>query len=199
MQELLVASHNPGKVHEYRELLPQYQFVGLADIGLSSFEVEETGTTFMENAALKATQYARASGRITLADDSGLCVDALDGEPGLYSARYGGPGLDDAERRAYLLSRLAHVPEGQRTAQFVCVIALHDPRNGRTYAVEGVCSGHILLAESAGQHGFGYDRLFVPQGHSLSFADMEPELKNQISHRGIATQKIMGVLKTVLG
>jgi XTP/dITP diphosphohydrolase len=198
MLELLVATHNLGKLQEYRDLLPDYEFVGLGDIGLGSLDVDETGTTFLENAALKATTYARASGRITLSDDSGLCVDALDGAPGLYSARYGGAGLDDGGRRAHLLANMQHVPEGQRTAQFVCVIALHDPRDGKTYAVEGISPGRILLAESNGTGGFGYDRLFVPDGYDLSFADMPAAQKHALSHRGRAVVKLQGVLREVL-
>lgn len=195
--ELLVATHNTGKLNEYRKLLPDYTFVSLADIGLGAMEVDETGSTFMENAALKATLYGRASGRLTLSDDSGLCVDELEGAPGIHSARYGGDGLDDAGRRAYLLEQMQHIPEGRRTAQFVCVIALHDPRDGQTYAVEGICPGRVLPEESHGTGGFGYDRLFQPDGYYSSYADMEAAEKNAISHRGLATARIAEVLKSV--
>lgn len=196
--ELLVATHNIGKLREYQELLPAYTLIGLGDIGLGSFDVDETGSTFLDNAALKATQYARASGRITLSDDSGLCVDALDGAPGVYSARYGGAGLDDAGRRAYLLAQMQDVLHAQRTAQFVCVIALHDVRNGQTYAVEGICDGHILTQESLGTGGFGYDRLFVPDGCTQSFAELTADQKHALSHRGRAVTKLTSVLASVL-
>jgi XTP/dITP diphosphohydrolase len=195
--ELLIATHNLGKLREYQALLPDYTLLGLSDVGLSALDVEESGSTFLENAALKAVQYARASGRITLSDDSGLCVDALDGAPGVLSARYGGPGLDDAERRAYLLAQMRSVPEGQRTARFVCVIALHDPRTGQTYAVEGVCEGRILT-EERGTGGFGYDRLFVPDGFDLTYAEMPPAQKDALSHRGRAVQKLLPILSEVM-
>lgn len=197
MVELLVATHNPGKLREYQALLPEYTVIGLNDLGLGTFEVQETAETFAENAALKAVQYARASGRITLSDDSGLCVDMLDGAPGVHSARYGGDDLDDAGRRAYLLAQMQHIPEGQRTARFVCVIALHDPRTGQTYAVEGTCEGHILT-EERGSGGFGYDPLFVPDGHEHTFAEMPAAQKDAISHRGQAVQKLRPLLQEIL-
>ena len=195
--ELLIATHNLGKLREYQALLPDYTLLGLGDVGLGAFDVEESGGTFLENAALKAVQYARASGRITLSDDSGLCVDALNGAPGVLSARYGGPELDDAERRAYLLAQMRSIPEGQRTARFVCVIALHDPRTGQTYAVEGVCEGRILT-EERGAGGFGYDRLFVPDGLNLTFAEMPSAQKDALSHRGRAVQKLLPILCEVM-
>ncbi|XWX02875.1 RdgB/HAM1 family non-canonical purine NTP pyrophosphatase [Aggregatilineales bacterium SYSU G02658] len=195
--ELLIATHNLGKLREYQALLPNYQLVSLGEIGLGAFDVAETGSAFLDNAALKAVQYARASGRITLSDDSGLCVDALDGAPGVHSARYGGDGLDDAGRRAYLLAQMAHVPDAERTARFVCVIALHDPRTGQTYAVEGTCEGRILTAER-GRGGFGYDALFVPDGYDLTYAEMPPQQKDAISHRGRAAQKLIPLLRDVL-
>lgn len=197
--ELLIATHNQGKLFEYRELLPEFTFVHLADVGLGAFDVDETGSTFAENAALKAVQYGRASGRITLSDDSGIAVDALDGAPGLFSARYGGDGLGEAGRRTLLLDNLRHVPPAQRTAQFVCVCAVHDPRDGKTYATEGIIHGHILLAESDGVGGFGYDPLFVPDGYDVSFAQMPTEQKNRLSHRGVALQKLLPTLRALVG
>jgi XTP/dITP diphosphohydrolase len=191
--ELLIATHNMGKLQEYKEIFPTRQFVSLADIGLGAMDVEETGSTFMENAALKATLYARASGRITLSDDSGLCVDALNGDPGLYSARYGGAGLDERGRRLVLLHNMQGIPLEQRPAQFVCVIAVHDPRDSKTYAVEGIAEGHILLEDTDGRNGFGYDSLFRPLGYEVSFAQMPPEQKNHLSHRGRAVQKLGNV------
>jgi XTP/dITP diphosphohydrolase len=195
--EILIATHNLGKLREYQALLPGYTLIGLSDVGLGAFDVDETGSTFLDNAALKAVQYARASGRLTLSDDSGLCVDMLDGAPGVHSARYGGDGLNDADRRAYLLAQMQHIPEGQRSAHFVCVIALHDPRTGQTYAVEGTCDGHILT-EERGSGGFGYDALFVPDGHDLTYAEMPPEQKDALSHRGRAVQKLIPLLRDVL-
>ena len=197
--DLLVATHNMGKVREFSQLLAGTDFtvISLGDVGLTHFDVEETGKTFADNAALKATSYARVSGRITLADDSGLVVDALDGQPGVYSARYGSPDLDDAGRRAYLLNEMRFIPEEKRSARFVCVIAIADPRSYDTYLVQGTCEGKILFEERHGGHGFGYDALFVPRGYEQSFAELEPEDKNRISHRGLAVAKLPEVLSQI--
>jgi XTP/dITP diphosphohydrolase len=197
--ELLIATQNRGKVREYQQLLAalDWQVIGLADIGLQTMEVEETETTFAGNALLKAKAYAAASGKLALADDSGLVVDALDGAPGVYSARYGQPEFDDAGRRAYLLEKMGAVPTAQRTGRFVCVIALYDPRTAATYTVEGTCEGSILQEERDGGHGFGYDALFQPNGYSQTFAELAPEIKNQISHRGQAAAQLGAVLKQI--
>jgi XTP/dITP diphosphohydrolase len=193
--ELLVATHNMGKLKEYQDLFPDIQFVNLSEIGMGKMEVDETSDTFIGNASLKAVSYGRASGRITLSDDSGLCVDALDGEPGVISARYGGAGLDDAGRRAYLLEQVKHVPLEERTAYFICVTVAYHPVTQQTIAAEGIVYGHILTHESLGDNGFGYDKLFVPSGYTMSFADMSNEQKNQLSHRALATQKLRDTLK----
>jgi XTP/dITP diphosphohydrolase len=197
--ELLIATQNRGKVREYQQLLADVDFdvIGLPDIGLDTMDVEETETTFAGNAILKAKAYAAASGKLSLADDSGLVVDALDGAPGVYSARYGKPEFDDAGRRAYLLENLKDVPDAQRTARFKCVIAVHDPRTDTTYTVEGTCEGIILQEERDAGHGFGYDTLFQPNGYSQTFAELTPDVKNRISHRGQATAKLPDVLKQI--
>lgn len=189
---LLIATHNAGKLREYAQLLAGFgaEVVNLHDIGLSHLDVDETGDTFKANALLKATTYARASGTMTIADDSGLAVDALGGAPGVYSARYGGEGLDDVGRRAHLLAQLVGVPDEARTARFVCVIALYNPLTGAFATCEGVCEGRILHQDSAGAGGFGYDKLFVPDGYTQSFAEMPAEQKNAISHRGRAMQGV---------
>lgn len=197
--ELLIASQNQGKIREYQRLLADvgFEVIGLADVGLASLDVEETGTTFAENAILKAKTYAAASKKLTLADDSGLVVDALDGAPGVYSARYGKPEFDDAGRRKHLLENMTHVENDQRTAHFMCVIAVYDPRTATTYTVEGRCEGQILEAERDGGTGFGYDALFQPNGYTQSFAELAPEEKNRISHRGNAVTKLPDVLKQI--
>ena len=189
---LLIATHNAGKLREYAQLLAGFgaEVVNLHDIGLSHLDVDETGDTFKANALLKATTYARASGIITIADDSGLEVDALGGAPSIYSARYGGEGLDEAGRRAYLLAQLVDVPDEARTARFVCVIALYNPLTGAFATCEGVCEGRILHQDSEGAGGFGYDKLFVPDGYTQSFAQLPAEQKNAISHRGRAMQGV---------
>ncbi|MCU0512157.1 MAG: RdgB/HAM1 family non-canonical purine NTP pyrophosphatase [Anaerolineae bacterium] len=197
---LLIATHNQGKLREYRDLLAHRlpDIVGLAEAGITH-DVDETGTTFAANALLKAQAYAALAGLPALADDSGLSVLALDGAPGVYSARYGGDGLDDAGRRAYLLAQMQAVPAAERAAFFTCVIALHDPHSGRSAIVSGRCDGHILTAERSRGHGFGYDALFVPQGLSETFAELNPTDKHRISHRGQAVAQLPALLAEVFG
>ena len=197
--ELLIATQNQGKVKEYQRLLSDVSadIIGLNDVGLGDLDVEETGTTFEENALLKAKAYAEASGKIALADDSGLVVDALDGRPGVYSARYGRPEFDDAGRRAYLLEELQSVPMDERTARFRCVIAVYDPESKQSYTVDGACEGIILTEERNAGKGFGYDALFQPIGYDKTFAELEPEEKNNISHRGQAAKKLPEVLAEI--
>lgn len=197
--ELLIATQNQGKVKEYQRLLSDVSadIIGLNDVGLGDLDVEETGTTFEENALLKAKAYAEASGKIALADDSGLVVDALDGRPGVYSARYGRPEFDDAGRRAYLLEELQSIPMDKRTARFRCVIAVYVPESKQSYTVDGACEGIILTEERNAGKGFGYDALFQPIGYDKTFAELEPEEKNNISHRGQAAKKLPEVLAEI--
>lgn len=194
--KLLIASQNKGKIREYDEILAgmNVQVIGLGDIGLGDFEPAETGDTFEANAIEKVRAYAERAGMLTLADDSGLEVEALDGRPGIYSARYGGPGLDDAGRRALLLKELQGVPDAERAARFVCVIAVHDPANGQTHTLYGECVGSILQEERDGGHGFGYDPLFLPDGYDQSMAELPPDIKNRISHRGRAAAQLPDLL-----
>src|SRR5262245_37468614 len=150
--DLLIGTSNPGKLHEFEVLLGELplKLLTLKDVGLGDMEVEESATTLEENAGLKVRAYSQASGLVTLADDTGLMVDAIGGAPGVYPARYGGPGLTMQQRRQKLLGELAGVPDEQRTARFVCVIALADPRDGATTTVRGVCEGRIAQAEDEG-------------------------------------------------
>lgn len=179
---VVLATSNPGKVKELARAFPAWELEGLsAHPGVTL--PPETGTTFEENAALKATAAAAATGLPALADDSGLCVDALDGAPGVHSARYAGDG-GDAANRAKLLAALRGVPAPARTARFVCVLALSTP-DGRVERVRGECEGMLLDAER-GSGGFGYDPLFVPRGHARTFAEMTVEEKEPLSHRGRA-------------
>lgn len=189
-EKLLIATHNQGKVREYRTLLADlpYEITYLDAEGVA-FEAEETGQTFAENAMLKAQAYAAHTGLLTWADDSGLEVDALDGAPGVLSARYGAPAASsDAERYRLLLSRLAAVPEAQRSARFRCVVALAWP-DGPTLTAEAACEGRIALSPR-GEHGFGYDPVFLVADfeHQQTMAELSPELKNQVSHRGRASR-----------
>ncbi len=196
--QLLVATHNRGKAAEFADMLAALavDWLTLDDVGIT-FEVAETGATLAENATLKATAYARASGLLTLADDTGLFVDALDGAPGIYPARYGGPGLTPGQRVERLLGQLAGVPWEARTARFRCAIALARPA-GVVGVVEGVCEG--VIAEGAvGQHGFGYDPVFYVPALGRTLAEMAPGEKHQISHRGRAIRALAPLLREALG
>lgn len=193
--KLLVATHNQGKLREYRQLLTDLPFevIGLDEAGITE-DVEETGDTFAANATLKAEAYSKMTGFLALADDSGLVIDALDGRPGVYSARYGTPGLDDAGRRAFVLNELRDIPAEKRTARFMCAIAIHDPQTSTTQLVYGTCEGQILFADHDGGFGFGYDAIFQPEGFTETFAQLPPEAKNSISHRGKAVAQLPSVL-----
>ena len=189
-ERLLVATHNQGKVREYRALLADLPIeVTYLDAEGVTFEAEETGQTFAENAIMKAQAYAAHTGLMTWADDSGLEVDALGGEPGVLSARYGAPAAgSDVERYQLLLSKLSGVPDSQRTARFRCVVALAWP-DGRVLTSDGVCEGRIAHAPR-GEHGFGYDPVFLVADfdYRQTMAELDPELKNQVSHRGRAAR-----------
>jgi XTP/dITP diphosphohydrolase len=195
MVKLLIATNNPGKVKEYKELLAglPLELTYLAKEGLD-IEVAETGESFAENASLKATAYARASGLLTLADDSGLEVDALGGEPGIRSARYAGRGASDKERYRLLLEKLRGVPWEKRTARFRCVIAVVTPE-GQIHTAEGACEGIIAFAPK-GEHGFGYDPVFYFQEYGMTMAELPLEIKNRISHRAKAAQKARAAIET---
>lgn len=180
-----MATRNHHKVVEIADALgvDGIELVGLDELG-DVAEVVEDGATFEANAVKKAREVAAATGLPALADDSGLVVDALEGEPGVRSARFAGPAADDAANRALLRRRLADVPAKERTARFVCALALATP-DGRTWTVEGRCEGTLLFTER-GSGGFGYDPLFVPEGEERTFAEMTPAEKAEISHRGRA-------------
>jgi XTP/dITP diphosphohydrolase len=182
--KFVVASSNRGKLAEFRDLLDGYEFVTQGELGVS--DIEETGLTFVENALLKARHAARATGLPALADDSGLCVDALDGAPGLYSARYAGTHGNAQANIAKLLDAMRDVPRDRRTAHFIAVIVLlrhaDDPQ---PIIAEGRWSGLILDAPR-GEGGFGYDPVFLDPENNLSAAEFEPAIKNRISHRGRA-------------
>lgn len=197
MNELLVATENEGKLREYRALLGDLPvtIVSPHEKGLH-LEVAETGATFAENAALKAAAYARASGLLTLADDSGLEVDALGGEPGVYSARYAGPAASDAERIAFLLDKMRDVPWPARTARFRCVIAIAQP-NGTVWLAEGTCPGYIAF-KPMGRHGFGYDPIFYLPDRRQTMAQLPPRVKNQISHRARAAAQARPIIARLL-
>jgi XTP/dITP diphosphohydrolase len=196
-KKLLIATTNPGKLAEYRALLAELpiELTSLTEEGIN-LEVEETGSSFEENAVLKARTYAQASGLPTLADDSGLEVMALDGEPGIRSSRYAGPGASDADRHRLLLKKLEGVPWEQRQARFRCVIAIASPQ-GALYTVEGRVTGRITF-EPRGEHGFGYDPVFYLPKYGKTMAELEPELKNRVSHRADAARKAIPIIRRML-
>lgn len=192
--QLLVATHNRGKLREFQEIFDDlpFELLTLDDVGIRE-DVSETGATLKENARLKANAYARASGLLTLADDSGLEVDALNGEPGVYSKRYAGKGKSDAERNIYLLEKLRDVPLAKRAARFRCVIAIADAR-GNVWTTEGTCEGKIAF-EARGTNGFGYDPIFIVDGSTRHLAEFSSAEKNKISHRGRAAVKAREILR----
>ena len=191
MRRLVLASGNRGKFDELRDLLVPAGFELIAQSDLGVEDAEETGNTFVENALLKARHATRATGLPALADDSGLLVDALDGEPGLRSARYAGSHGNAAANNALLLERLH---DARRSAHFYCVLVLlrwaEDPQ---PLIAEGVWHGRILMTPR-GAHGFGYDPVFFDPEHGMSAAELEPALKNRISHRGRAITRLLELL-----
>jgi XTP/dITP diphosphohydrolase len=196
-RKLLVATHNPGKVREYQKLLAGLPLeVTYLDAEGITLEAEETGHTFTENAVLKATIYARASGLWTWADDSGLEVDALGGAPGVYSSRYAGPAASDADRYHKLLDALTGVPWQRRTARFRCVVALATS-GGDVQTAEGACEG-IIAFGPVGNNGFGYDPVFYLPDRGLTMAQLLAEDKNETSHRGRAARSAGTLVEAML-
>jgi XTP/dITP diphosphohydrolase len=198
MQKLLIATHNQGKLREFRELLAdlELEVTDLDAVGVTH-DVEETGTTFAENAILKAREYAEMSGLLTWSDDSGLEVDALDGRPGVYSARYGGPGLDSRDRYMLVLDELHAHPRETWTARFRCVVALVLP-DGQLYTVDDTVEG-VITDQPRGEFGFGYDPIFYLPEYQATLAELQPVIKNEISHRGKASRAAKRLLRQLLG
>jgi len=190
MQKLVIATKNAGKAKEMAEVLSglPYEIVSLADYPESP-EVEETGSTFAENAIIKATAYAEFTGELTLADDSGLEVDALDGAPGVFSSRF---APSDPERNAKLLDLMRDVPDDRRTARFRCVIAIAEPGDG-VHTCEGTIEG-LIAREAKGANGFGYDPIFCIPSLAKHMAELTSTEKNAISHRGQALAKARDLL-----
>lgn len=198
MLKLVLASTNKGKIAEFRELLAELpiELFGLGDYpGIP--EIKEDGKTFAENALIKARVIADHTGELTLADDSGLEVDALNGEPGVYSARYGQPGWSDRDRYLFLLEKLQGVPFEKRTARFRCALALVNPRNNRIDQVDGAVEG-VILDSPRGDHGFGYDPVFLIPELGKTMAELTGEEKNSFSHRGRAAWKMISLIKKAM-
>ncbi|TDM15729.1 XTP/dITP diphosphatase [Macrococcus bovicus] len=190
MKDIVIATGNQGKINDFKHIFPDHNVIGITAL-LPDFDVEETGTTFEENAALKAEAASRLLGKTVIADDSGLSVDALDGAPGVYSARYAGPEKDDAANMKLLLKNLQG--ETERTARFLCVIALSEPGQP-TRTFRGEVEG-IIAEEERGQHGFGYDPIFYLPDRNKTMAELSSEEKAEISHRRKAIDKLTDYLE----
>ncbi|MFH1625179.1 MAG: XTP/dITP diphosphatase [Pseudomonadota bacterium] len=192
--EIVLATRNEGKLQEIRDLLKELavKVTSLKDIPQIPV-IHESGSTLQENALMKAEMVALLTNRVAIADDSGLEVDALEGKPGVYSARFAGEGASDDENNKELLGRLEGVPISERGATFRCVLAIVSPE-GKKYIVEGECRGIIQLEEQ-GKLGFGYDPLFFVPEYGKTFAELPPQIKNRISHRAKAMEKLKDLLK----
>ena len=180
--KIIAATKNKNKLREFGEILKGFEIISQEEAGID-IDVEETGTTFEENSLLKARAIYEKSGIPAIADDSGLCVDALNGEPGVYSARYGGEGYDDAGRVQLLLKNMKDIPDEKRTARFVCAITMVS--DDGIITARGECEGRINHAP-VGENGFGYDPVFYMEEYGKTTAEMTPDEKNAVSHRGKA-------------
>jgi len=194
MQTIIAASQNKGKIKELEAITKEFgmKIISRDEAGVDNIEVIEDGETFEENSLKKAREIMALCGKITIADDSGIEVDALDGAPGVISAMYAGEECDDKKNRDKLLKELAGVPLEKRTARFVSVISMAWP-DGKEIVVRGECAGHVIF-EERGVNGFGYDSLFVPLGYEQTFGEISPEEKNKISHRANALKRLQAEL-----
>ena len=192
--DVVIATRNPDKVREIAQILEGRagRILTMDDID-DLPEVEEDGLTFEENARKKALAVARFTGRVAMADDSGLVVDVLHGRPGVHSARYAGPDATPEKNNRKLLEELEGVPLKKRTARFVCVIAIATP-SGKVFVAEGRCEG-LIAREPRGRTGFGYDPLFLVPDEGKTFAELGPEVKNRISHRALALERAVRLLE----
>lgn len=189
MKKIFIASSNLGKINEFTDMLNEYglEIITPEDLKIK-VDVEETGSTFLENALIKGIWAAEKTGLISIADDSGLEVDALGGRPGVYSSRYGGPGNNYDEKMKILLDELKNIPDDMRTARFRSAIAVVFP-SGETIVEEGICEGKIAK-EPKGNKGFGYDPIFYLNEYGKTFGELDGDIKNKISHRAKALIKI---------
>ena len=192
--KIIAATRNKGKMAELDAILKDYgiELLSWEDAGLGDFEIEENGSTCEENSYIKAKTICDMTGKAALADDTGLFVDAVGGEPGTNAARYAGEHGNDAANRAKLLAKLEGVPFEKRTAKFVTVITIVYP-NGEKVVARGECPGHISEKE-IGDRGFGYDSIFIPEGHEETFAQLPVQYKNSLSHRHMALVKLTEML-----
>ncbi|MFD2681505.1 XTP/dITP diphosphatase [Bacillus seohaeanensis] len=198
MKRVIIATKNRGKAKEFQQMFSPFGFEVLTLLDMPEIEdVEETGTTFEENAILKAEEVANRLNTLVIADDSGLAVDALEGRPGVYSARYAGEQKNDEANIDKVLTALDGIEMEKRTAQFYCVLAIAGP-NHNTKTVTGSCEG-IILTERRGTNGFGYDPIFYVPSFKKTMAELLPEEKSSISHRGNALKKLQEILPDVVG
>jgi len=192
-QKILIATNNLNKIREIQNILSDFDLITPQELGID-LEIEENGNTFEENAEIKAESFCKASGMLSLADDSGLEVECLGGEPGVHSHRYcPKPNATDADRRAFLLENLKGKPHPWK-ARFYCAAALCDPKSSEIQLVHGICNGEII-PEERGNGGFGYDPIFWIPERGMTLAEMSENEKNEISHRGAAMRKIREILK----
>ncbi len=197
MKEVIIATKNRGKAKEFVEMFDPLGYSVKTLLDYPEIEdVEETGTTFEENAVLKAETVSKLLGKVVISDDSGLMVDALEGRPGVYSARYAGEQKNDQENMDKVLKELEGVPLEERTARFCCTLAIANPESG-TQTFTGTCEGTIL-EEKRGEYGFGYDPIFFVAEEGKAMAELPPEKKNSISHRANALKKLKEQLSNVL-
>jgi len=195
--KILVGSNNKHKLNEIQEIFDkelsfEVQFISPKDLSSEPFEIEETGATFLENSKIKAIEFFNHFQIPTIADDSGLIIDLLGGEPGTRSARYAGENTNDAANRKLVQLRLAAIGAKSSSARFVCVMTYYDGIN--LIQAEGICEGTIIDHEK-GNNGFGYDPMFIPNGYTKTFAELESSIKNRISHRALAIKKLIEKLK----
>lgn len=194
--KLLLATGNQGKIAEIKEILKELpiEFVTMKELNIK-ISPEENGATFEENALIKARELCSVAGIAALADDSGLCVDALHGAPGIYSARYSGEGAADEENTRLLLENLKDVAQDNRKAHFACVSAIVFP-NGEEMTAQGICDG-VITIQPIGENGFGYDPVFLVPSLGLTFSQMPEDVKNKISHRAKSLQVLMEKMKNI--
>ncbi|MFB4166638.1 XTP/dITP diphosphatase [Virgibacillus sp. JSM 102003] len=197
MKEIIIATKNPGKAEEFKTFFAKFNIkaVSLLDLSQSINDIEETGVTFEENAAIKAEQIAKLMNKPVLADDSGLMIDALDGRPGIFSARYAGEPKDDNANIAKVLAELEDTKEPDRTARFVCVLAVASPDMDTVFK-KGYCEGKISVSPK-GSNGFGYDPIFIPKNCTKTMAELSSDEKNNISHRSNAIKQLEDWIETI--
>lgn len=195
MKKIVLASNNKGKVREINQILAGLDVEVVPQSEFNISEVDETGLTFVENAILKARHAAEQSGLPAIADDSGLEVDALNGQPGIYSARYSGVGATDEANLQKMLEALKHVPDEERTARFQCLMVyMHHGSDPTPVICQGTWEG-VIIREPQGENGFGYDPIFYVPTHNCSSAQLDSEIKNQLSHRGQALKLLVEKLR----